>query len=249
MIAVIIAAFDVCAVQEVQRNTTALRFLLTQLGPDWRAIVSDVTEGDNDTNGERLAYLYNTTRVQPSGLVGEIVLPPSRRRPDPAIRPHPLRRELHPQQHRVHPHHRPHPLGHQPPRPAPRNHRLRTLDARLEQPTQRLERQPTGPRGFQPRPTRRPLFDAFVSTGLWAPAELDTVDRTIFGNDNTTNYYDQIAWFSTLDNQSLLTNLTYTQRAGHFDFLPHCYPNLTRTQTSYRISDHYPLWAEFRIDP
>ncbi|WP_218017652.1 hypothetical protein, partial [Nocardia caishijiensis] len=41
---------------------------------------------------------------------------------------------------------------------------------------------------------------------------------TIFGNDNTTNYYDQIAWFSTPEDHSLLTDLTYTQRAGHFDF-------------------------------
>lgn len=58
----------------MRRNTAALRFLLDQLGDAWRVIVSDVTEG-GPGNGERLTYLHDSTRVQPSGLVGEIVLP------------------------------------------------------------------------------------------------------------------------------------------------------------------------------
>ncbi|WP_308813077.1 hypothetical protein [Arthrobacter sp. PAMC25284] len=74
-IAEVVSRFDVIALQEVRRNTTALRFLLELLGPVWRVIASDVTEGSAG-NGERLAFLYNTERVQPSGLVGEIVLPP-----------------------------------------------------------------------------------------------------------------------------------------------------------------------------
>ncbi len=74
-IAEVVSRFDVIALQEVRRNTTALRFLLELLGRAWRVIASDVTEG-SPGNGERLAFLYNTERVQPSGLVGEIVLPP-----------------------------------------------------------------------------------------------------------------------------------------------------------------------------
>ena len=66
-----ISRFDVVAIQEVKRDVAALRRTLDLLGRDWRAIVSDVTEG----NAERLAVVYNETRVQPSGLVGEIVLP------------------------------------------------------------------------------------------------------------------------------------------------------------------------------
>ncbi|MEV0251823.1 endonuclease/exonuclease/phosphatase family protein [Nocardia sp. NPDC050712] len=247
-IAAIIAAFDVCALQEVQRNTTALRFLLTQLGPDWRAIVSDVSEGDNDGNGERLAYLYDTTRVQPSGLVGEIVLPPAAGDPGRQFVRTPYassftRAGIEFILTTVHILWGANPRDRLPEitafahwmrdwndRPNDWNDNLLVLgDFNLDR-------------------LGDPLFDAFVSTGLWAPTQLDTVDRTIFGNDNTTNYYDQIAWFSTPDNHSLLTDLTYTQQAGHFDFLPHCYPGLTRTQTSFRISDHYPLWAEFRID-
>jgi hypothetical protein len=38
-------------------------------------IISGATEGAAG-NGERLAFLYDSTRVQPAGLVEEIVLPP-----------------------------------------------------------------------------------------------------------------------------------------------------------------------------
>ena len=74
LIAALMSYFDVISVQEVRRETEALRFLLTRLGPDWKVITSDVTEGD-EGNGERLSFVYDSTRVQPSGLVGEIVLP------------------------------------------------------------------------------------------------------------------------------------------------------------------------------
>jgi hypothetical protein len=74
-IAELVSRLDVIALQEIRRNTKALRFLLDRLGPSWRVIASDVTEGPA-RNGERLAFLYDADRVQPSGLVGEIVLPP-----------------------------------------------------------------------------------------------------------------------------------------------------------------------------
>lgn len=57
------------------RSPSARMFLLSVLGPQWQVIISDVTEGSAG-NGERLAYLYDSERVQASGLVGEIVLPP-----------------------------------------------------------------------------------------------------------------------------------------------------------------------------
>jgi len=36
-------------------------------------------------------------------------------------------------------------------------------------------------------------------------------------------------------------------RGGYVDFLPHVYPSLTKTEVSWRISDHYPLWVEFGV--
>ena len=74
-IGAVISRFDVIALQEIRRNPAALRFLLRHIGPGWRVIASDVTEGAAG-NGERLSILYDASRVEPSGLVGEIVLPP-----------------------------------------------------------------------------------------------------------------------------------------------------------------------------
>ncbi|GAB4085057.1 hypothetical protein GCM10028784_16870 [Myceligenerans cantabricum] len=118
----------------------------------------------------------------------------------------------------------------------------------MGRPTQRLEPQPDGPGRLNLDRIDDPLFDAFVSTGLWPPDELNTVPRTIFDNDKDHHHYDQIAWFSDPtqpDAPSLLDGLTYTRRGGNFDFLPHALQNLTKNQVSWRISDHYPLWLEF----
>lgn len=92
-----------------------------------------------------------------------------------------------------------------------------------------------------------PLYEAFVSTGLFPPPEMNSVPRTIFDDDKTRHFYDQIAWFSTPDGASLLTSITYTHHGGHFDFVPHAFQNLTKNELSWRISDHYPLWVEFDI--
>ncbi|AOT04342.1 hypothetical protein [Arthrobacter sp. U41] len=70
-----ITRFNVVAVQESRRKPVALKRLMATLGPHWQVIISDVTEGSAG-NGERLAFLYESNRVQPSGLVGEIVLTP-----------------------------------------------------------------------------------------------------------------------------------------------------------------------------
>ena len=91
-----------------------------------------------------------------------------------------------------------------------------------------------------------PFYEAFISTGLWPPTELNAVPRTIFDDDNTRHFYDQLARVSQPDGTSLLKVLTYGQRAGTFDFIPHVYRGFTCSEVSSRISDHYPLWCEFR---
>lgn len=63
----------------------------------------------------------------------------------------------------------------------------------------------------------------------------------------TRHFYDQIAWSSDPDGMPLLQDISHTQQAGSFDFLPHIMTGLTRTEISLRISDHYPLWTEFRL--
>ncbi|MBG6181878.1 endonuclease/exonuclease/phosphatase family protein [Arthrobacter sp. CAN_A1] len=238
--------FDVLALQEVRRNTTALHHLMGLLGPGWRFITSDVTEGPAG-NGERLTYLFDTNRVQPSGLVGEIVLPPGTDGPVAQFVRTPyaagFTRET-------------------------AGFVLTTVHVLWGNKT--TDRLPEitafaqWMRGWANRPDDfnenllvlgdfnldrlgDPLYEAFVSTGLWPPTELNDVPRTIFDDDNSTNFYDQIAWFSEPDGTTLLQTLTYTGKAGHVDFLPHVLTGHTKNEVSWRISDHYPLWTEFRL--
>lgn len=71
----VVSRFDVVALQEVQQNIQALRRLLELLGPSWGFVMTDENHG-TEGGGERLAFLYDTERVKPSGLACELVLPP-----------------------------------------------------------------------------------------------------------------------------------------------------------------------------
>ncbi|MGJ0558376.1 endonuclease/exonuclease/phosphatase family protein [Methylocystis sp.] len=73
-IAEIVSRFDLVAIQEVRRDLTALKTLLKHLGWHWKYVVTDTTEGVPGNN-ERLAFLYDTRKVQFTGLAGELVLP------------------------------------------------------------------------------------------------------------------------------------------------------------------------------
>jgi hypothetical protein len=75
-IAEIVRRFDVVAIQEVKEDLSGLLLLMDWLGHDWGYIVTDMTAGSAGNN-ERLAYVFDRRRVQPSGLAGEIVLPPT----------------------------------------------------------------------------------------------------------------------------------------------------------------------------
>jgi endonuclease/exonuclease/phosphatase family metal-dependent hydrolase len=73
-IAEIIGCFDLVAVQEVNRDLSALNKLLSILGRDWDYIATDTTEGSGG-NQERMAFLYNREKVLFRRIAGEIVLP------------------------------------------------------------------------------------------------------------------------------------------------------------------------------
>ena len=73
-IAEIISRFDLVAVQEVRADLRALDRLKAILGPWWKSIATDVTEGTAG-NGERMAFLYDTRKVAFACVAGEIVLP------------------------------------------------------------------------------------------------------------------------------------------------------------------------------
>ena len=82
-IAEIISKFDIVAIQEVHRNLNGLKNVHHILGSDWKYIISDVTEGARG-NDERIAYVYNSRKIQFGGLAGELVIPPKVEKiPDP----------------------------------------------------------------------------------------------------------------------------------------------------------------------
>lgn len=243
-IAEIVKRFDVVAIQEVKSNTFALRLLLDDfLGDDWGLIVSDVSAGPKG-NAERLAYLYDKRRVMPSGLAGEIVLPPT----DAGDPQQQFDRT-------------PYIVGFQ-----SANERFALLTAHIKYgdvPLDRLDeirnlsqfiaseiRDRTKTNGEEKNLIvlgdfniddrgDNPLFRAFVSTGLIVPSELLNLKTTYA---TKPKYYDQIAWFR--DSLDLLTS----GRAGVIDFAEAVYKEISVRSMSYRLSDHFPIWVEFITD-
>jgi endonuclease/exonuclease/phosphatase family metal-dependent hydrolase len=252
-IAEIVSRFDVVAVQEVKDNLKALRHMLKLLGPNWGLSLTDVTEGDAG-NDERMAFLFDTRRVQLSGLACEIVVPQEQL---DHIEPGALQRQFA---------RTPYAVSF---RSGSKTFILVTLHVIYgeseEERVPELEAIAQWLAGwardvnswdhnlitlgdFNIDRKGDALHDAFISTGLDIPADLQDVPRTIFSDPETPDlhkFYDQIAWFTGQNGLPALS-LSYS-RGGYFDFTNAALTstNLTRTQLSWRISDHYPLWTEF----
>ncbi|WP_406054335.1 hypothetical protein [Kribbella sp. NBC_00889] len=52
---------------------------------------------------------------------------------------------------------------------------------------------------------------------------------------------------TTPDLSPMLNGLPFTNRCGSLDFVPFVLTELTKTQLSFRVSGHYPLWVEFIV--
>jgi endonuclease/exonuclease/phosphatase family metal-dependent hydrolase len=252
-IAEILSRFDVIAVQEAKDNLKALRHLIHALGPDWGLSLTDVTEGAPG-NAERMAFLFDTRRVQLSGLACEIVVPEEQLGP---IGPDALQRQFA---------RTPYAVSF---RSAQKTFILITLhvlygeaeEERLPEIRAIAEWLAHWARDINSwdhnfivlgdfNIDRRgdPLHEAFVSTGLDIPDDLQDAPRTIFSDPQKpelNKFYDQIAWFTGRNGLPTLS-LRYL-RGGYFDFTDVALASrgLTKAELSWRISDHYPLWAEF----
>jgi endonuclease/exonuclease/phosphatase family metal-dependent hydrolase len=246
-ITAILSRFDVVAVQEVRGNLKCLRDALKVLGPQWGVILTDVTRG-HQGNDERLAFLFDSRRVKPSGLACELVLPET----GTSLGATAVRQFAR----------TPYAVSFA---TGTTTFILVTLHVRYgTQPADRIgeltaiahwlaswadTEQDWGHNllalgDFNIDRAGDPLFQAFTSTGLTPPPELNDVRRTIFDQTDQGHFYDQIAWFDGGGGVPALT-LKYTGAAGGFDFVPHLINDLTKTELSWRVSDHYPLWAEF----
>jgi len=73
-IAEIISSFDLVALQEIYKDLAGLERVMDILGSHWKQIFTDASEGSGG-NDERLAFVYDSRKVDFSGLAGELVLP------------------------------------------------------------------------------------------------------------------------------------------------------------------------------
>lgn len=249
-IAEIVSRFDVVAIQEVKGNIKGLRHLIKALGPDWGLLLTDVTRG-GPGNDERMAFVFDTRRVKPSGLACELVVPDEymSRVGDDVLRRQFARTPyaasfitagetfilvaLHVLYGNV---------------PKDRIPELKAIADWMADWARRLnewEHNLIALGDFNIDRLGDPAYEAFTSTGLRTPPELDAVPRTIFGSSKDKRY-DQVAWF-TGDGGSPRLHLDYTGRADGFDFTDVVLKELTRQELSWRLSDHLPLWTEFSI--
>jgi endonuclease/exonuclease/phosphatase family metal-dependent hydrolase len=254
-IAEIVSRFDVVAVQEAKDDLKALRHLIHLLGPYWGLSLTDVTEGAPG-NSERMAFLFDTRRVQLSGLACEIVVPQEQLGP---IESDALQRQFA---------RTPYAVSF---RSGEKTFILVTLHVLYgENEEERLpeiraiaewlahwardinswDHNLIALGDFNIDRRGDSLHDAFVSTGLDIPADLQDAPRTIFSDPQKpelNKFYDQIAWFTGRNGLPALS-LRYS-KGGYFDFTKSALASreLTKIELSWRISDHYPLWAEFSM--
>lgn len=250
-IAEILSRFDVIAIQEVKSNIRALRDTMKVLGNHWGLILTDVTRGSAG-NGERMAYLFDTRRVQLSGLACELVVPKEKltKIGVDALQEQFVRT--------------PYAVGFR-----SKNQTFILVTLHIKYGKKAKERKPELKAiahwlsdwakniseynqnlialGDFNIDKRGDLLDqTFLSEGLFVPEALqnEEVTRSIF---DETKYYDQIAWFNG-NNDVPKLSLEF-KNGGNYDFVGKVLQNrpLTKQQLSFHISDHYPLWAEFEL--
>jgi endonuclease/exonuclease/phosphatase family metal-dependent hydrolase len=252
LIAELVSRFDVVAVQEMRGDLRALRHLLKALGDEWAFLLTDVTKGPAGNN-ERLAFLYDTRRVKPSGLACELVVWIAQ---SPQISEAALDRQFA---------RTPYAcsfatLGANPAtfilvtlhvdwgnKAADRIPELKAIAQWLAEWAEDEEEWnhnviALGDFNIE----GDDLFKAFTSTGLSPPAGLARVPRSIFDKPEAPHFYDQIAWFDDPKKKVPVLTLACTN-ADSFDFVPALRGTQTLNTLSWHISDHYPLFVEFAL--
>jgi endonuclease/exonuclease/phosphatase family metal-dependent hydrolase len=248
-IAQIVSCFDVVAIQEVRANLRGLRHMLKALGTDWGVLMTDVTKG-KDGNNERMAFVYDSTRVRPSGLACELIEPPQETGLPAA--------SFHQQFART-----PYAVSFATPTTtvilvtlhvvygSDLNRRADELRAIAEWLSGWAEQEDEWRHNlialgdFNIDRSGDPRYQAFTSTGLTPAPALNGIPRTIFDDPSNASFYDQIAWFTDAAKGPLLS-LGCT-KAGSFDFVPTLQGGFSKNTLSWHMSDHFPLFVEFEL--
>ena len=251
----VLSRFDVIAVQEVGEDFRALRSAMKVLGPNWSFLMTDRNAGVGG-NDEHMAYLFDTTRVALSGLAGELVVPDEAEEFgfDAASFKKQFARNPYAVSFRT------------------RDTTFILVTTHIDYGDEDKERLPEL-RGiarwmqswaarerrwhhnlialgdFNLERVGNKLYEAFVETGLEVPFVLQSHPRTIYARASEpekASYHDQIAWFS--KGNAALIGLELVN-GGIVEIWGRLLRDLglTKGQFAFRISDHHPLWVEFRL--
>jgi exonuclease III len=250
-IAEVVRRFDVIAIQEIKGNLKSLRDLMKLLGEHWSFIITDVNKGCAG-NDERMGYVFDMRRVKMSGLACELVVPQEWNNvaSEDALTEQFVRS----------------PYGVS----FKSNNQtfiLVTLHILYGKASKDRIKELKGIAkwlsdwakninvyhqnliclgDFNIEKRGDLLNDTFISEGLFIPNELqnELVTRSIF---DETKYYDQIAWFN---GAKKVPNLSLVYKTGgNYDFVGKALANrkLTKQVLSFMMSDHCPLWVEFKL--
>ena len=251
-IATILERFDVIALQELQGYTDALREVLSWLNRDrpsrWRIVVSDVVRGDAGDN-ERLGYLFDSSVYDLDGLVGEIVIPPE----EVGLSTAALDRQFAKT---------PYCVSFRSVHDTDVAFVLTTVhviwgstsaarEAEANRVATWIQDWVSEPHVWDPDVFALgdfnidriddPAYAPFRAI-LTIPIAMHEFPRTIFGGGKD-KHYDQITWY---EDQPGSFGLRY-DTCGYFDIDTTLRPSydLSASSFSFRISDHFPLWARF----
>ncbi len=246
-IAEVVSRFDVIAIQEVKANISALRAMMEFLGGHWGFILTDVTKGSAG-NGERMAYVFDSRRVQLSGLASELVVPKEElNKIDEeamstqfARTPYAVSFKMNDKSfilvtlHILY--------GTKAKDRIPELKAIAKWLSKWGKDENAYDKNLIALGDFNIEKRGDLLHETFISEGLFIPADMQMVTRSIF---DKTKYYDHIAWFMG-DKGTPRLSLEYA-RGGNYDFIDKILSGqtLTKNELSWKISDHYPIWAEF----
>lgn len=254
MIAEILSWFDVAAVQECHDNLVGIQSITANLPDSYRLLFSDASG-----NNERLTFLYDTNKVTLLEEVGEVAPPPS---DYPDIKLPGVKRRFDGFDRNpylatfraggftfslvnVH-------LYYGSTTPADMGRRcLETFAVALWADRRRRSKHafthdilPLGDFNLPKTEPGDPIYNALTRRGLHLPEHSTKIGSSIAADE----HYDQIAFFpgDTKDD--------YTGRSGVIDFDGAVFRDLWqarpakdfRAYVRYYLSDHRPLWAEFR---
>ncbi|MDQ1375805.1 MAG: hypothetical protein QOJ09_3143, partial [Actinomycetota bacterium] len=227
----------------------------SRLGDDWSFIVTDVGDG-GPANGERLAFVHQRSRVKSSGLAGELVFPQEwfgdvdhgKLTQQFARTPYAVSFAageqaftlvtLHVLFGKTADDRTPelsaiaHWLGERAHKGGDFNNNMLALG------------------DFNIDRDQDANWKAFTDDGkgLTTPDELKLKSRTIFDDEKKeSSFFDQIAWFTRKGKEQL--TLRYTGQAGRFKWTDYWLKDMDKTPKSWHLSDHYPLWCEFDLEP